>query len=234
MKKSVLLVGVLLLALVFVQCGKKEGEKGAEKAKAPEVSADLDALLHPSEEELSRPAPEKFKVVFETSKGKFVAEFYRNWAPHGVDRFYYLVKHGYYNGARFFRVIPDFVAQFGMNGNPEITAFWAARTIPDDPVKQSNVRGTVTFAKTNAPNSRSTQLFINLKDNTFLDDMGFAPIGRVVSGMDVVDRLYSGYGDGPPRGNGPSQARIKAEGNKYLIAEFPKLDYIKSTRLIEE
>jgi peptidyl-prolyl cis-trans isomerase A (cyclophilin A) len=171
-------------------------------------------------------APDSFEVLVSTSRGDFLLEIRREWAPHGVDRFYNLVEHGYYDECRFFRVIESFVAQFGIHGDPAVNAAWRHATIEDDPVSLSNLRGTLTFAKTGQPNSRTTQLFLNYGDNSFLDSQGFAPFARVTAGMDVVDSLYSGYGEGAPRGQGPDQARIQAEGNAYLIAGFPELDFI--------
>jgi peptidyl-prolyl cis-trans isomerase A (cyclophilin A) len=177
---------------------------------------------------LKEQAPPTFKATFDTSAGSFVVEVHRDWAPIGVDRFYNLAKNGFYNGARFFRVVPGFMAQFGINGNPTIQAPWRSANIQDDPVKQSNRKGYITYAMAPTPNSRSTQLFINLNDNTGLDKQGFAPFGRVASGMDVVEKIFGGYGEGAPNGKGPEQGRIQMEGNRYLEKEFPKLDYIKS------
>jgi peptidyl-prolyl cis-trans isomerase A (cyclophilin A) len=180
---------------------------------------------------LGEEAPATFRVNFDTSKGTFVIEATRAWAPRGVDRFYNLVKHGYYNDVRFFRVIPGFMVQFGIHGNPKIQAPWTSARIPDDPVKIGNARGNVTFAHGGA-NSRTTQLFINYRDNSAsLNKQGFAAIGQVVSGMDVVDKLYSGYGDVAPRGKGPDQQRFMKEGNAYLAKAFPNLDFIKSATL---
>ena len=176
-------------------------------------------------------APAVVRVRFETSKGPFVVEAHRDWAPNGVDRFYQLVRSGFFDSNRFFRVIPGFVVQVGLHGEPEVATAWEPLAIPDDPVAQSNRRGTVTFA-TAGPNTRTTQLFINLQDNASLDGMGFAPIGTVVEGMAVVDSLYSGYGDAPPNGSGPEQARIRQEGNAYLEREFPKLDFVRRARII--
>ena len=171
-------------------------------------------------------APAVYQARFETSKGVFVIEVTRAWAPRGADRFYKLVKSGYYDGCRFFRVIAGFMVQFGINGDPTVNATWNGATLTDDPVLKSNRRGFVSFAM-RGPNSRTTQVFINFDDrNTDLDGMGFAPFGRVVQGMEVVDSLYSGYGEGAPRGRGPDQGRMQAEGNRYLTARFPKLDYI--------
>lgn len=178
-------------------------------------------------------APEVFRVRFETSRGPFVVEARRAWAPNGVDRLYQLVTSGYYDNNRFFRVVPGFVTQFGMHGDPEVNAAWERLTIPDDPVVESNRRGTVTFASAMRPGTRTTQLFINLADNMNLDGMGFPPIGMVVEGMSVVDLLHGGYGDGPPMGTGPDQMRIANEGNAYLEREFPRLDFIRTARLVE-
>ena len=175
-------------------------------------------------------APATFKVKMDTSKGSFVIEVTRAWAPLGADRFYNLVKSGYFSEVRFFRVIAGFMAQFGIHGDPKVSSAWRDARIKDDPVVQSNKRGYLTFA-TAGPNTRTSQLFISFKDNTRLDSMGFAPIGRVVSGMEIVDQLYSGYGEGAPRGRGPAQGRLQGEGNAYLKQSFPKLDYIKSAKL---
>ncbi len=177
-------------------------------------------------------APDNFRVRVETSRGSLVIELHRDWAPMGVDRFFQLVEEGFYDDARFFRVLPGFVAQFGMNGDPAVTAAWSNRALQDDPVTQSNKRGTVTFA-TSGPNSRTTQLFINLADNAALDGRGFAPIGEVVEGMSVVDAFYSGYGEGAPRGAGPDQGEIRRSGNEYLKRDFPKLDFIKTARVVK-
>lgn len=178
-------------------------------------------------------APSVFYVRFETSKGPFVVEAHRDWAPHGVDRFYHLVQSEYFDSVRFFRVISSFMAQFGMHGEPKVHAAWDKLPIPDDSVAQSNRRGYVSFA-TSGPNSRTTQLFINTANNRPLDESGFAPIGRVVDGMGVVDSLYADYGDAPPGGQGPEQSRITAEGNAYLDREFPKLDFIRTARVVAD
>ena len=180
---------------------------------------------------LTAQAPADYKVKFDTSKGVFVVDVHRDWAPQGADRFYNLVKNGFYNNARFFRVISGFMVQFGISGDPKLAAAWREASIPDDPVKQSNTRGMITFA-TRGPNTRTTQVFIDYADNSRLDGMGFAPFGQVVSGMNVVDALYSGYGEGAPRGQGPEQGRIQSEGNAYLTQAFPKLDYIKTATIV--
>ena len=174
-------------------------------------------------------APAQFKVRFETSKGPFVVELHRDWSPNGVDRIYQLVNEGYYDDVRFFRVVPGFVVQFGMHGDPATNAKWVAQPLTDDPVKQTNKRGTVTFAKTGMPNSRTTQLFINLGDNAMLDPQGFSPIGEVVEGMSVIERFYSGYADSPTG----RQGEIAAEGNAFLNRTFPKLDYVKTAKVVK-
>ncbi len=185
------------------------------------------ALLSPTAES---PAPDSFRVEFQTSKGRFVVQSVRAWSPRGVDRFYYLVSNSYFDGNRFFRNLPGFVAQFGIHGDPAVNDVWKDRAIPDDSVRQSNQAGTVTFAM-GGPNTRSTQLFINKRDNRRLDAMGFAPIGRVVEGMDVVMALNEEYGEGPPYGGGPDQERINRDGNAYLTRDFPKLDYVVRARV---
>lgn len=169
--------------------------------------------------------PSTFHVLLDTSKGPVVIEVDRKLAPNGAQRFYELVKAKYFDGARFYRVVPGFVVQWGAAADPAVTKKWD-KTIPDDPVKASNVRGAVTFAATSAPNSRSTHLFINLANNTRLDAMGFAPIGKVSKGMNAVDHIYAGYGEQPDQG------KIAAQGNAYLKKDFPKLDYIKTARIV--
>ncbi len=179
----------------------------------------------PSEE-----APANYKVRFDTSKGPFVVEVRRDAAPNGADRFYNLVKSGFFDNARFFRVVSGFMVQFGINGDPAVMAKWRNARIKDDPVKVSNQRSFVTFA-TSGTDSRTTQVFINFVNNDWLDSRGFAPFGKVVSGMEVVDKLYAEYGEGAPKGNGPDQSRVQMEGNAYLAKSFPKLDYIKKATI---
>jgi peptidyl-prolyl cis-trans isomerase A (cyclophilin A) len=182
---------------------------------------------------ISATVPEQFRVCLETSKGPVVIQLHRDWAPIGVDRFHELVRNDFFNEARFFRVLPGFVAQFGMPADPQVAQAWADRNLQDDPVKQSNRRGTLTYASmAPTPNTRSTQLFINLADNANLDGMGFAPIGEVVEGMAAIDSLYSSYGEGPPYGPGPDQGRLMTEGNSYLQRHFPNLDYIQSVTIV--
>jgi len=196
---------------------------------ASALAAERAELRNPAS--LTERAPQQFRATFETSKGTFVIDVHRSWAPLGADRFYNLVKHGFYDGCRFFRVIDGVVAQTGMSGDAAIQSAWAGAVIADDARKESNKRGMVTFASA-GPNSRSTQFFVNLSENAKLfDRQGLAPLGQVVTGLDVVDSLYSGYGEGAPRGTGPEQSRITAEGNAYLKKSFPKLDYIKKATI---
>ena len=198
----------------------------AAAPKAPEPNP----LLDPAK--LEATAPDVYRVAFDTSKGPFVLEVHREWATLGADRFYNLVANRFYDDVRFFRVVSGFMAQFGLSGDPAVNAAWDDATIADDPVVQSNTRGMVSFAMA-GPNTRTTQLFINLVDNVRLDRMGFAPFGKVVEGMEVVDALHSGYGEGAPRGRGPRQDRIGAEGNVYLTTEFPELDFIRTARIVK-
>jgi peptidyl-prolyl cis-trans isomerase A (cyclophilin A) len=187
-----------------------------------------EALRNPAA--LKEKAPEEFKVKFETTKGDFVVDVKRAWSPNGADRFYNLVKNGFFDGVRFFRVVPNFVVQFGIHGDPDLAMKWLESNIPDDKVVESNKRGFLTYAKSAAPNSRSTQLFINLKDNERLDAMGFSPFGKVTSGMDVVDKLYSEYGERLTQ----LQGEIATKGNAYLDREWPKLDHIKKAALVKD
>jgi peptidyl-prolyl cis-trans isomerase A (cyclophilin A) len=179
---------------------------------------------------LNEKAPAVYKVKFDTSKGVFVVEVHRDWAPNGADRFYNLVKNGFYDDARFFRVISGFMVQFGISGDSKVAAVWRDANIKDDPVTQSNKRGMMTFA-TAGPNTRTTQVFINFNNNVGLDDQGFSPFGQIVSGMKIVDSLYNGYGEGAPRGSGPDQGRVQDEGNAYLNKDFPMLDYVKKATI---
>jgi peptidyl-prolyl cis-trans isomerase A (cyclophilin A) len=180
---------------------------------------------------LTEQAPETYKARFDTTEGTFVIEVHRDWAPRGADRFYNLVKNGFYDNVRFFRVLDGFMAQFGINGDPALMAKWRVARIPDDPVRRSNTRGMISFA-TSGRNTRTTQVFINFGNNSALDRMGFAPFGKVVSGMEVVDALYSGYGEGAPQGRGPDQRRMQMEGNSYLKKNFQRLDYVKKATIV--
>lgn len=194
-------------------------------------------LVDPSPSALAAPAPDSFRVAFQTTHGRFEVVAHRAWAPNGVDRFYFLAKHRYYDGNPIFRVVRGYVAQFGLSGDPRVNAAWKPRTIRDDIVRQSNRRGRVSFASA-GPNSRTTQLFVNLANNARLDTLGrvgFAPIAEVTAGLDVVESLYSGYGDWSPRGGGgPSQTRIAAEGATYVRNAFPKLDWIERVTVEQE
>lgn len=187
------------------------------------------ALLNPAA--LKERAPDTYAVNFDTSVGSFVVTVHRAWAPHGADRFYNLVKNGFYNEARFFRAIPNFMVQFGIHADPGVSAVWRNARLPVDKVVQSNQRGYITYAMGASPDTRTTQVFINFRNNSNLDKMGFAPFGQVTSGMEVVDKIYTGYGEGAPRGKGPEQGRIQSEGNAYLIKSFPRLDYIKTATI---
>jgi peptidyl-prolyl cis-trans isomerase A (cyclophilin A) len=187
--------------------------------------SNLEKLKDPSQ--LTEQAPDAFRARFETSQGAFVIAVQREWAPLAADRFYNLVNNGFYNDSRFFRVLDGFMAQFGLHADPDVQAAWRSANLKDEPVTKSNTRGFVTFTRESSPNSRYTMIFINYKDNSYLDADGFAPFGQVVSGMDVVDKLYSGYG----RQNIPDQRRILREGNAYLQAEYPKLDFVKTAAI---
>jgi peptidyl-prolyl cis-trans isomerase A (cyclophilin A) len=179
------------------------------------------------------PKGETFYVLFDTSEGDFIIAVHPGWAPIGAEHFRELVEAKYYDNCRFFRVIDGFMAQVGINGDPAVTAKWHDSTIQDDPVKVSNRRGRVTYAKSRQPNSRSTQVFFNYVDNGSLDAGGFAPFAEVIQGMEVLTKLYKGYGDGPPDGAGPDQDQIRTRGNDFLQSEFPELDYIETARIYD-
>ena len=203
---------VLFLSTIAIACAPdSRSERSDTAARAPREAAP--------------PAPDSFRVAFETTRGTFVVEALRKWSPRGVDRFHELVNAGYFKDIGFFRVVPGFVAQFGMHGDPAVNREWDDRPIADDPVVQTNARGTIVFA-TSGPNTRKNQFFINYADNARLDAMGFSPFGRVVEGMSVVDSIYAGYRETP------DQARIASDGNAYLKREFPRLDYIQSARIV--
>jgi peptidyl-prolyl cis-trans isomerase A (cyclophilin A) len=216
MRYVVLLVAVLTVA----GCGG-----GSSKSSSSTSAAAAATLTDPLQ--LTATAPATFDAKFTTTKGDFVVRVHRAWAPRGADRFYNLVKNGFFDGVKFFRVVPPFVVQFGIHGDPAVAAAWQTATIRDDPVVQHNTRGTITFA-TAGPDSRTTQVFINLGDNSSLDSQGFAPFGAVVSGMKVVDSLYSGYGERPTG----DQSAITAGGNAYLEKTYPKLDAIETATIV--
>jgi peptidyl-prolyl cis-trans isomerase A (cyclophilin A) len=222
---------MLLPVLLAAHCKKATPPTPAAAPATAPTAAKLTASLD-RPETLAETAPDLFKAKFSTNKGDIVIEVHRDWAPVGADRFYNLVKQGFYNETRFFRVIKDFMAQIGISGVPALNTVWREARIKDDPVKQSNKRGYVSFATAGA-NTRTTQFFINYSDmNARLDPMGFAPFGQVVSGMDVVDALNGQYGEGPPMGQGPNQMRLQNEGNPYLAADFPALDYVKTATIV--
>lgn len=206
-----------LSAILLAAClHSPGGARALERGRAP--------LLDPAASFWSEAAPAIFNAKVETSRGFFVIEIERDWAPRGADRFYNLARGGFFDDSRFFRVVPNFIAQFGIAGDPRVAAAWRDRAFADDSARQSNVRGTIAFAMT-GPNTRTTQLFISLVDNTRLDSQGFAPIGRVIDGMSVVDSLYSGYGENSGGGmRAGRQAPLFSEGNAYLDRAYPKLD----------
>jgi peptidyl-prolyl cis-trans isomerase A (cyclophilin A) len=230
MRRHSLVIVALAVPLALAGACKKSSQT-APAAVAPAAAGGAPLALD-KPKSLNLKAPDVFRAKFATSKGDFVIEVHRDWSPNGADRFYNLVKAGYYNDTRFFRVVSGFMVQIGIHGKPEINAAWNDQQIPDDPVVKSNLRGFVTFAKTGAPNSRTTQFFINFVNNTNLDSMGFAPFGQVTSGMEVADALYAGYGEGAPRGQGPLQNRIQSEGNAYLVRDFPQLDFVKEATIL--
>ena len=213
MRRVILLVAALVLV---AGCG------GGSSAKEPP-----EKLLQP--QKLTAKAPQIYEVTFETTKGDFTVEVHRSWAKRGADRFYNLAKSGFYDGAKLFRVVPNFVVQFGISPYPSVSKAWRGATIPDDLVTVHNERGGVTFASA-GPNTRTTQVSINLGDNRSLDNGGFAPFGAVTHGMDVVDKLYSGYGDEPTA----QQGEMQLQGNAWLDEHYPKLDSIKRARVTHE
>ena len=190
------------------------------------------ALLDPEAAFWRTPTPPEFRARFETTRGFFLIEVHRDWAPRGADRFYHLVKAGFFDDSRFFRVVPEYIAQFGIPGDPAVTRVWRDRTFPDDPEREKNLRGTIAFAM-KGPDDRRTQLYINLRDNARNDGQGFAILGRVVKGMEVVDSLYAGYGETSGGGmRAGRQQRLLEEGNAYLDQAFPKLDRILRARIV--
>jgi peptidyl-prolyl cis-trans isomerase A (cyclophilin A) len=225
---------LLLLCSAAIGCKSNDSSTSAPSTtnttSAPAATPTKPGLPPPSRATDS--APNVFHAKFSTTKGEFVVEVHRDWAPQGADRFFNLVKMGYFSDIAFFRVVKGFMVQFGIHGDPAVNAVWRDAKIPDDPSGgQSNARGMLTFA-TSGRDSRTVQLFINYANNANLDAMGFTPIGKVVSGMDVVDAIEGEYGEGAPAGRGPSQGRIQSEGNPYLKSQFPKLDYITSATVL--
>jgi peptidyl-prolyl cis-trans isomerase A (cyclophilin A) len=233
-------LSIVALALLFAGTAyaqdqaapaKKPAATEQSMAAKPKAGGTDPGLLHPAT--LKAQAPAEYDAKFTTTKGDFVIHVTRAWAPLGADRFYNLVKHHFYDGVSFFRVHPGFMVQFGVSGDPKINAAWEEANIKDDPVRQSNKPGYITYAMTSAPNSRTTQLFISFGDNSFLDSKGFAPFGQVTSGMDVVQQIYSGYGEIPDMGGqGPKPDLIASQGKAYLEKNFPKLDSIKTAVIV--
>jgi len=224
-------LAILSLGITLGCTNKQPAQNGDAKA-APVATppGGSPALLNP--ELAKEKAPDVYRVRLETTKGNVVLELHRAWSPEGADRFYNLVKAGFYENVAFFRAIDNFMVQFGMHGEPSVQKAWNAYPIPDDPAGQSNKRGYITFAM-RGPSTRTTQVFINYKDNGMLDSMGFTPFGEVVEGMEVVDSFYKGYGEGAPKGKGPDQMLLTREGNAYLERDFPELDWLKKAVLLE-
>jgi peptidyl-prolyl cis-trans isomerase A (cyclophilin A) len=215
--------GALLISILAIfGCPAASPDTGTPAPQPPGAAAPMP---------MNGAAPAVFKIKFATTKGDFVVEVTRAWAPNGADRIHELVTAGFYDRVKFFRAIAGFMVQFGINGDPQVNRRWAEARIPDDPVRESNRRGYMTFA-TSGPNSRTTQVFINLADNQRLDASGFSPFGKVISGLEVVDSLHTGYGEGAPGGAGPEQGRINAEGNAYLERFFPNLDAVMTASIL--
>ncbi len=212
----------------IADAAKEQAEPAAAKASV-EVAFDAKLL---DVDAANREAPAEFDVAFTTTKGDFKVRVHRDWAPLGADRFYNLVSIGYFDGLAFFRVVDGFMVQFGLHGVPKVSAAWKTARIADDKRTQSNRKGKVSFANS-GPNTRTTQVFINFNDNVALDGMGFSPFGEVIAGMDVVEKLHAGYGDGPPGGSGPEQREIERNGDAYLNQRFPKLDRIERATLAD-
>jgi len=208
---------LLLAAVLLAGCGAP-ADKAAE---APKKTARREG-----------PMPDVYKVRFETTKGPFVIEVYKEWAPKGAERFWKLVNMKFFDDTRFFRVRPNFIVQFGLSGDPQTNSLLNAMPIQDDPVKQKNLKGTISFAQS-GKNTRRTQVFVNMKDNRSLDRDGFAPFGKVIEGMEVLEQLYAGYGEWSPPGSGPSAARIQTQGNEYLDSQFPRLDRIRKAVILD-
>jgi cyclophilin family peptidyl-prolyl cis-trans isomerase len=234
-KRNLTLVLLSILAVVIGLILYRRSREARKPVPAPQEAmktqpAGSPSLLQPAS--LTEKAPDVYWAKFDTTKGSIVIKVSRAWAPVGADRFYNLVKNGFYNDASFFRVIPGFIVQFGISADPNVSQVWHDADIQDDPVKQSNVAGTLTFA-TAGPDTRTTQVFINLADNRSLDSQGFAPFGAVTEGMNVAQSFYSGYGEGAPMGSGPDQQLIQSQGETYLAKDFPRLDHIKSATILQ-
>lgn len=217
--------------IVLGGCGSGPGHVKGDPpvTKAPALAGEKDSEIKLASNETTE-VPNTYRVKFETTAGDFVVEVHRDWAPIGAERFHDLVSKGFYDDCKFFRVIKDFMVQFGINGDPKVSDKWRDNTIKDDPVRKSNKRGFITYAKSGRPNSRTTQVFINYTNNSRLDNDGFAPFGEVVEGMDVVDKLYGTYGGAPS----DEQDKIQYQGNKFLESKYPKLDSIKKATIVKK
>lgn len=213
----------------LVADGASEEDASANQAQVPLTDAEFELLKNPNDPALNMKAPAVFKVLFKTTRGDFVIESHRDWAPNGADRFYNLSRSGFFDGIKIFRVVKGFMAQFGIHGDPAVAKAWMTANIQDDPKNKSNKRGFVTYGTTGAPHSRVTQLFINYGDNGFLDPQGFVPFGEVVQGMDVVDSLFAEYGERTTK----TQGSIIQQGNAFLDQNFPKLDSIVTARVVD-
>jgi cyclophilin family peptidyl-prolyl cis-trans isomerase len=231
MKNSAAAFALPLLLLIGCSTGAKpEANPTPDTATEEVVDAPrVGDLLDPST--LNATAPDSYKVKFVTTKGDVIITVHRDWAPLGADRFYNLVNAGFFDDVAFFRAIEGFMVQFGVNGDPKVNTVWQPASIKDDPFKKSNTRGRLTFAM-GGPNTRTTQMFISYGDNSRLDHMNFPSLGEVTSGMEVIDSLYTGYGEGAPNGRGPAQHLVQARGNEYLRSDFPELDYIEKAVLV--
>ncbi len=227
-RKQLLTLGTLIVfTALFAQACAAEEEPAAAQTQTAAPAAG-GPLMDPASPAMNETAPAMYKVLFSTSKGDFTIEVHRDWAPRGADRFYNLVKNGFFDETRFFRVIREpqpFMVQFGISGNPALNPVWEEASIMDDPVMQPNARGTISFA-TRGPNTRTTQVFISYGDNSFLDNQGFSPFGTVIQGMEIVDQFNAEYGESP------NQGLINAQGNAYLTKDFPNLDFTRTARIV--
>lgn len=221
---------IILATVVLAACGDDMGICGGDPPRSDVPVGH--PLLNPDSPELKVVPPDSFDLRLETTAGDVVIRVIREWAPLGAYRFYNLARNGFYDESQFFRVLPGFAVQFGLSGRPPLDEIWQEETIPDDPPRVLNQAGTVAFAMA-GPNTRTTQVFVNYGPNEVLDQQGFAPIGRVVEGMDVLFRLFSGYGEMQPQGTGPAYGCILSHGNEYLSRRYPELDRIESTGIIE-
>lgn len=221
---------LILATVVLASCGDDAGMCGGEPPRSDVPVGH--PLLNPDSPDLKVVPPDSFDLVLETTEGQVVIRVIREWSPLGAYRFYNLARNGFYDASRFFRVLPGFAVQFGLSGRPPLDRLWQDETIPDDPQLVLNEAGTVAFAMA-GPNTRTTQVFVNYGPNEILDQQGFAPIGRVVNGMDALLRLHSGYGELQPQGTGPAYGCMLSHGNEYLSRRYPNLDRIESASIID-